>query len=254
MKKTLLILFPIALLATACNKHNSDSGCMYKLTIKGNALGCEVGYDQYDPTTIHVIVDGQTYTQVDTAVDGSFSMVINRCSKDKVPVKIYAIDRVSGDSSTQSQPYADSSTFMADTGTLVIHFLEACKEDQWINASNFVGVVSKPDNLSYSPTGFSGFNPYDPFMAIYFSLATPMTGTGNYAVSSFEASVSSSPVYMAGTLGGTPPAGTVTVTSFGPVGGYVIGTFSVPAHPGYGVTDPAAIWTITGSFQLIRTQ
>jgi hypothetical protein len=57
---------------------------------------------------------------------------------------------------------------------------------------------------------------------------------------------------MAGTFGGTPPAGTVTITSFGPVGGYVKGTFAIPAHTSYGDASPADQWTITGNFQFKR--
>ena len=90
------------------------------------------------------------------------------------------------------------------------------------------------------------------FEGMYLKVATRITGPGTYNVTDFTARVSSSPEYMAGTYAEVPPAGTVTIDEFGPVGGFVIGRFSVPTHTSALDTSAASAYNFSGSFLVRR--
>ncbi len=132
---------------------------------------------------------------------------------------------------------------------------KGCRQDQWIFTSESTGIVSSPDHISYSPTSFGGSGKFDYFEDVEIKVATPFTGTGFYPITYYFSSNSSSPVYMAGLFDGTSAlGGTVKVASFGQVGGYMSGTFSVPCHTTYGDTAAADQIEMTGYFQVKRTQ
>jgi hypothetical protein len=217
----------------------------YAGTCSGPSLGTN------PPPIIYVTVDGHTETIKGPSQDTAFSITINRCSATRVPVTIVAVDPNTGDSSTQSLTPGDTSIFMADTGTLNLpNELYACKQDQWIVAS-VSSVYSKPDPITYTPLGFGGYDPSWPFRNISVGVATSIMGAGNYAINSFFGGLSSSPVYTGGHFGGT-----VTVSSFGPIGGYIIGTFTVRTQMTSYMPDTlqSPLTTVTGYFQVKRTQ
>ena len=250
MKKTLLNFSLLALSALvfffACKKHdNGASNCPYRLTVTGTAQTCS---DILKSGSVSIQLDGNTYKG--TVTNGNFSVTVPRCSFAQTQVKVIVTDPATGYSSDQT-PY-DSTNYLADTGILAIALpLDACKQDQWITSSASRGVYSLPDAISYTSTsiGGSGINNVSPFINIYIQVATPFNGPGNYAITQFAASQSSSPVYIGGKYGGT-----VTVTSFGSVGGYVTGTYTVQTHDGTVDTSTTDLYTVTGDFQVKRTQ
>jgi hypothetical protein len=138
----------------------------------------------------------------------------------------------------------------------VLILFEACDKwenrGQWIKTS-IVDFDPSFSTISYADTAIEA-DANRPFEGIYLRVAKPFTGPGKYLVTDFSERLSSSPVYMAGAIAALPPAGTVTIDYFGPVGDYVIGSFLVPTHMTAGDTSAASVVNIHGTFQVRRTR
>jgi hypothetical protein len=138
----------------------------------------------------------------------------------------------------------------------VLLFFEACDKwenrGQWVK-TNIIDFDPSFSTISYTDTTIeAGTN--GPFEGVYFAVATRFTGPGKYLVTNFSERLSSAPVYMAGRVAGNPPAGTVTIDYFGPVGDYVIGSFLVPTHMTAEDTSAASVVNVYGTFQVRRTR
>jgi hypothetical protein len=227
----------------ACKKHNEPAERPGFLTISGTIDGCDGGL--VNTGQVNITVDSLTY-QVPLS-NGSFNQLISRKSTGPTVVRVYMVDSFLA-------TYNDlDTTITADTGSVNFGTLYACGGyDQW-----FTIVIS-----NYGPNLTLG----TPFSTITYDTGTivaqenestpgggismgTITGTGTYPVTQVLAHQSNSENYQGNNTGGT-----VTITSFGPVGGYITGTFTSPIY--YVEGDPSSypLRSCYGNFRVRRSQ
>ena len=237
---TLLVFF-------ACKKHD-DNGCHYKLTVNGYAGDCD---GQPVNGTVSIQLDGSSYTG--KIAKGAYSVTITRCSVTPTPIKVTVQDTATRISSTQDVQN-DSSSHLVDTGTFTMDTLTACALDQWfviLGAGGGVGVGSPANGtITYTANATQTKIDADGYADESASLSFgPISAAGTYPIGFVDEDISHD------VTGGSN--GTVTVTSYGPVGGYVTGTFSAQIRHydgGFYYGDTTTLYPATGSFQVKRTQ
>jgi len=203
-----------------------------ELTLTGTVVNCS--NNPVDSGYVNVLLDGLNYRAA--VANGAFTLPINRCYLSTDPVQLLAVDLSDNQQSTVT-------TINADTGTVSVGQLTACAAvdtNQYIDytvAGSSYNFTSQSSTIGYSNNSYavtmSGYITYN--NSVYLNIAN-LTAAGTYNDS----------VYLDNGYAGMI---TFTVTTFGPIGSYVQGTF----------TGPVSQWslgqsTLTGSFYVRRTQ
>jgi hypothetical protein len=205
-----------------------------ELTLTGTVVNCS--NNPVDSGYVSVVLDGLNYRAA--VANGAFTLPINRCYLSTDPVQLLAVDLSDNQQSTVK-------TISADTGTVNVGQLTACAAvdtNQYIDytvAGNSYNFSSQSSTIGY------GYNSYDNTVTlsdyvsntsnIFLTIAN-LTSAGSYTDSVYLVNGYYGPI-------------TYTVTTFGPIGSYIQGTF----------TGPVTSWnqgqsTLTGSFYVRRTQ
>jgi hypothetical protein len=214
-----------------------------ELTLTGTVVDCS--NNPVDSGFVNAIVDGLNYRAF--VSKGAFTLPVSRCLISSGAVPMLAVDLNSGQQSTVTD-------VTADTGTVNAGQLTACTGGsgsgsgsgnpgataQYITYTlvNIPYILVSPNNTigynfdaSTSISAISGDNTFDLDIS-------QLTSTGTYA------NVAANVVAATGTYTGMV---SVTITTFGPIGSYIKGTFTGPVSTS---TGPAQ--TINGSFQVQR--
>jgi len=211
-----------------------------ELTLTGTVVDC---YN--NPVTngyVNAYLDGLNYRAM--LVNGAFTLPVSRCFSTSVPVALTAVDLVGAQQ--------NSKTITASTGDVDAGQLSACGVDitQFVNFSidgASYSITTPPDKIGltfslnldrYMLAAQNGSN-YNPI--IYFRLP-PMSGPGSYSLDSMNVSPTASSYYY------QQESMPCTITTFGPVNGFIEGSFSGPVYQG----NISKI--ITGTFKVLRTQ
>ena len=211
-----------------------------ELTLTGTVVDC---YD--NPVSngfVNAYLDGLNYRAM--LVDGAFTLPVNRCFNTSVPVVLTAVDL--------SGSQQNSKTITAGTGDVDAGQVSACGVDitQFINFSiggSSYTITTPPDkigitfNLYYNKYVISGENGSNYNPQINFRLPS-MSGPGNYLLDSMTVAPTPNSYYY------QQESIPCTITTFGPVNGFIEGSFSGPVYQGIKAT------TIEGTFKVIRTQ
>jgi hypothetical protein len=205
-----------------------------KLTITGTVVNCSDG--PVDSGYVNALVDGLNYRAV--VVNGSFTLPVNRCYESSASVQLVAEDLSTGQTSAVG-------TITADTGTVSADTLVACTNvvvNPFINftlAGNSYNLTAPASAVSQ---GYGGFTATGALPTIYLSIQG-MNGLGGYSGGADSAFV---------TLSGTSYIGPVSynISSYGPIGSYLQGSFSGTLENGYGGTS---YQQISGTFYVQRS-
>jgi hypothetical protein len=214
-----------------------------KLTITGTVVDCS--NNPVDSGFVSALVDGLTYRGVVT--NGTFSLPVSRCYESNASVQLVAEDLATSQAST-------ATTITADTGTVSAGTLTACANvanNPYINftlgttsyATTIpINSISEFANINYAYMTVTG--PL-PDLALYIQ---GLNGPGGYS-----GGLDSASVFVA-TLGDTIDyVGPVTynITSYGPIAGFIQGSFTGTLTNN---TNPQDRQAIRGTFNVQRDQ
>jgi len=226
----------IFLLFAACGKDN-DAPAWFKLTVSGTVADC--GGSLVDKGYVTILADGISHK---VSFDkGTFTATIYRHDTAAVPVKITPFD-------LKTKIAGVAVTLTADTGVLDAGWLQACQYDQQVTYAWSVD-YSPIDQITYSSnngTLIHGQRAYSFGPDIYIHMPL-LTGTGPYTMDSLYVYINSAEGYKGYGL-------SCTITAFGPVGGYIRGTYTGITRLNNGSYDTNPPNAISGSFVVKRTQ
>lgn len=209
------------------------------LNLSGDVVDCS-----NNPVTngyVNIYVDNLTYRAA--VANGKFSMAIHRCNGSAASAQLTAVDN---SSSQQGSMTAQSVT----KGDVNVGQLSACgvSSDEFINMAFNGGTYSftnPPDVFYYNAGRVIRASSSSPVMKDLYMFGMTINGTGTYTPNwtmvygNFRGG---SNIYAQ-----TP--GTMNVTDFGPVNGFITGTF------GGTITDSSSqqVYPLTGNFKIKRT-
>lgn len=211
-----------------------------ELTLTGTVVNCS--NNPVDSGYVSVLLDGLDYRAAVT--NGAFTLPISRCFLSTDPVQLLAVD-------LSDNQQSNVTTISADTGTVNVGQLTACSvvdTNQYINftvGGNSYNIVTPANTISYSSLTFNDVT-YASLFGTNPNAGMTLTITGLTATGTYTDSIN----FVAGGTGYTGFI-TYTVTSYGPVGSYVQGTFTGPVAT---ETYPQQQSTLAGSFYVQRTQ
>jgi hypothetical protein len=215
----------------------------FPLVINGTVADCNSA--AVDSGYVTTVVDNMPYFAKVTK--GSFSLTALRCSYDATSVSLAA-----GDYTNQVQ--GSPVVLTADTGKLDAGQLIACGTtvDQFVNLtynSNTYSFASAPDAFNYNSGTFiqaSSSSPVNKMIRLTFPGNGAINGIGTFTPDFLTFNYGN--VQGGSNSYSTTPA-TVNVTAFGPVNGYISGTF------GGTIGDSTTMQTypLSGNFKIKRT-
>jgi hypothetical protein len=211
------------------------------LSLSGNVVDCS--NNPVDDGSVNVYIDNLTYR---AAVNkGKFSLNILRCDGTSTQVQILAEDN-------GASQQGNIASFTVKSGLVDVGDISACGVtlDEFINMTfkgNTYSFTNPPDAFSYyggSSLSANSSSPVSKEVYMYWLLGA-INGTGTFTPTWLTLNYGN---FRGGSRSGQPGAATLNVTDFGPVNGFITGTF------GGNIADSTTmqVYPLTGDFKIKR--
>jgi hypothetical protein len=217
-----------------------------ELTVTGNVVNCS--NTPVDSGYVEVKVDGLYYEAL--LKNGAFSLPITRCVSGSTPVQLFAHDYSTTMTSTVT-------TITADSGTVNAGTLSACSVVptgqpyiNWTINGNAFNLAPPVDGVAeqsipiINDTMFAASDDLSTTIELFFK---GINGTGTFSGATDSAIVEFTSNNVSYTYRGPV---TYTITAFGPVGGYIQGSFSGTV---VGYQGSSGIVQLNGTLNVKRT-